>query len=374
MRGTLQQRSPGSWRLRVEATADPETGRRRFVTKTFRGNKRSAENELAQLVADVSGGRVDPGSQTFGYLVERWLDHVGPSMSPLTVTNYRSLLARHISPAIGTRLLRKLTTADLDALYRAMRDKGLSPGYVRKAHTIASAALTQAVKWKWIAANPARDASPGRTPRPLNRAPQPEVVQRALAYVAEADVEFYAFLHLEVMTGGRRGEVCALRWSDIDLARRTCRFWQAAIAIPRVGVVVKATKTEDERTVALAVSTVQALREHRRRQRERLLACGAHMEDDDFVFPSRLDGRRPLRPDSVSHRWLRLRRNVPGAAAVRFHDLRHHAATQLIAAGVDHRTVMGRMGWSSLRTVDRYAAFVEQNDRAAADVLEKVLG
>ena len=374
VRGTLQQRTPGSWRLRVEAPADPTTGRRRYVTKTVRGTKRVAENELAQLVAHVTGGHVSAERRTFADLVDAWLEHAGPGMSPLTVATYRSVLNVHVLPALGAKTLRDVNTEALDALYRTMRSKNLSVGYIRKAHTICSAALTQAVRWRWIAKNPASDATPGTTPRPLNRAPKSDVVQRCLTYVAEHDPEFYAFVHLEVMTGARRGEICALRWEDLDLDRRRCRFWRAVISIPGAGPIVKATKTEDERTVTLSPSTITALREHRRRQRERLMACGAHMEDDDFVFPSRLDGRRPMRPDSVSHRWLRHRRHVPGAAGIRFHDLRHHAATQLISEGVDHRTVMGRMGWSSLRTVDRYAAFVEAKDRAAADILERVMG
>lgn len=372
MRGYLTQRSKGSWRLVVDAGTDPETGKRRQVTKTVRGTKRFAEGELAQLITEVAGGRHAAGDMTFRTLVARWLANVETDLSELTVEKYESVLRLHVLPVIGDRLVRKLRAGDLDEVYALMRSKGKSPAYVRKAHTICSGALAQAVRWELIAANPATNARPGKLPRAKNRAPKTSVVQELLAAVEKHDPEFFAFVQLDALTGGRRGEVCALRWRDVDLEARTVTF-QAGVVTTKGKLTVKSTKTDEDRTLTIPRSTVKVLKAHRRLLRERLLACGIALADDSFVFPATIDATRPVRPDVISHRWLRIRKTVAGGGPVRLHDLRHHAATQLIAEGTNPRTVMARMGWTSSRTLDRYTAAVDEKDVEAADRLEQRL-
>lgn len=369
MRGYLTQRSKGSWRLVVDAGTDPETGKRRQVTKTVRMTKRQAEDELAQFITEVAGGRHAAGDMTFRTLVTRWLANVETDLSESTVEKYESVLRLYILPVLGDRLVRKLRAGDLDEVYAAMKKKGKSPAYVRKAHTICSGALAQAVRWELIAANPAANARPGKLPRAKNRAPKTDVVQRLLEAVQKCDPEFYAYVQLDVLTGGRRGEVCALRWCDLDLEARTITF-RAGVVATKGKLILKGTKTDDDRTITIPRTTVKVLKAHRRLLRERLLACGIPLADDSFVFPATIDASRPVRPDVISHRWLRIRRTVPGGEPVRLHDLRHHAATQLIAEGTNPRTVMARMGWTSSRTLDRYTASVDEKDVEAADRLE----
>ncbi len=140
-----------------------------------------------------------------------------------------------------------------------------------------------------------------------------------------------------------------------------------------MGVAEKSTKTDRDRRVALDEIGVLALREHRGRQLAWAALAGASIADDAFVFSPELDGSRPYRPDSVTCFFTGLR-NVCGLQTVRFHDLRHFTATQLIGANVDIRTVAGRLGHSDPSVTLRvYSHVIEERDRAAAAVLGNLL-
>jgi hypothetical protein len=166
----------------------------------------------------------------------------------------------------------------------------------------------------------------------------PEEVSRLLETAYEADPDFAVLLWLAATTGARRGELCALRWGSVDLEAAELlilrNLFQAAGRL-----VEKDTKT---RRLALSEDSVALLEEHRRRCVERAAACGARLSDDAYVFSFDPAGRQPMHPDSVTHRFSRLARRL--GLRTRLHDLRHYAATQLIAGGVDLRTVSGRIG------------------------------
>src|SRR4030095_9144657 len=148
-------------------------------------------------------------------------------------------------------------------------------------------------------------------------------------------------LWLAATTGARRGELCALRWGNVDLEAGELlilrNLFQAAGRL-----VEKDTKTHAARRLALSEDSVALLDEHRRRCFERAAACGARLCDDAYVFSFDPAGRQPMHPDSVTHRFSRLAKQL--GLRTRLHDLRHYAATQLIAGGVDLRTVSGRIG------------------------------
>ena len=167
--------------------------------------------------------------------------------------------------------------------------------------------------------------------------------------------------------------MCALRWSDVDLDRGKVRFWRSATAVAVAGAILKTTKIDDERTVTLAPSTVAALRELRRQQRERLLAFGTDMRPDDFLFPSRLDGNKATRPDSITHRWVRTAATSPAPRPSAFTTF---VTTPPHPIHRRRRRPPHRPGPHVLVEpphLDRYAAFVEEKDRDAADVMERLL-
>lgn len=174
-------------------------------------------------------------------------------------------------------------------------------------------------------------------------------------------------------TGARRGEVCGLRWSDINLDQQTIRIERSVSATCASGLVIKATKTGRVRRVSITTQAKDALLQHRSRAQQTAADNRRFVDPADLVLTNDPTCQRPWRPELVTRRWERLRANA-GMPVVRLHDLRHFVATELLTAGIDVRTVANRLGHArTSTTMDIYWGFPAR-DRDAADHLQRVLG
>jgi integrase len=240
--------------------------------------------------------------------------------------------------------------------------------------TSSCAAFEQAIKWGLIAVNPADAATPPSLPPGRITPPQPAALAEAMRLVDEYDLDFAMYVRLAATTGARRSQLIALRWSDIDLDGETITFARAiGHGGTDVGLVERGTKTGLIWKVALADATTGRLVDYRDLCRERAAAVHTTLAKNGFVFALEPDGSASWRPDGATRRWGRLRTKA-GLDDVRLHDLRHFVATQLLGAGVDPRTVAGRVGHlNPAITMTVYAHFLPEKDRAAADFLDGLL-
>ena len=378
MKGYMRQRG-ASWELRVYLGRDPVTGKKRYATKTVRGGKRAAQSALASMITEAERGATVRTTSTVGELLDAWFEFASPDFSPKTVKETRGYIDRSLMPALGSQRLAKLKPADLDSFYRRLLASGgvggrpLAPATVRRIHGILRRALNQGVKWGWLGINPATATTPPRVPAPDITPPSAEAMGRVLRRAATESPDLHCYLMLAAATGARRSELIALRWSDVDLDRATLAIERAIVSGPD-GLVEKDTKTHSARRVSLDARTVAVLREHLDRVSGRAVACRVELAGRSFVFSNAADAGESWFPDSVTRSFKRLcvREEVPG---VRLHDLRHFVATQLLSAGVDVRTVAGRLGHrNAATTLNVYAHFLEQTDRDAADIMGGVLG
>jgi integrase len=216
---------------------------------------------------------------------------------------------------------------------------------------------------------------PDRTPQPAKarRKAPPDSVLRELLDNAEDDDACY--LRLAAISSARRGQLVALRWSDLDRAAGAVLFTRAHARV-KGGIAVKTTKADVEYCIALDPVTVESLRDHRKRCIERALAAGTSLRPDAFVFakPSAVDGSAAWTPAAASRAFARLRAKLPGAEGVRAHDPRHWLATSMFADGYDPVTVAGRGGWSSpVFPMSVYGHFAPARDQAAAASLAQRL-
>lgn len=293
-------------------------------------------------------------------------------LSPTTIRNYKSQVEHTIRPRLGKVLLSRLTPKHLDDLYGAMEDGGSSSKSIRNVHAIISAALHHGVRWGWVRASVADLAKPPRVPQRRVKAPSVEVVQRIIEEAEDRDPRLSPLLKLAAMTGMRRGELCALRWTDIDLEAGVIEVARSLVVVPG-GLAEKSTKTDRARRVALDPVAVALLTEHREMCEENVKEAGGTLGDDAFVFSPFVEATTPFRPDNVTSFFTRVRDAVE-APTVRLHDLRHFTATQLIAAGVDVRTVAERLGHSDASlTLRVYAHVIQERDQAAAAIMGKIL-
>ena len=377
--GSIRQRGKQSWEIRAFAGKDAVTGKKRYVARTIRGNRREAEVALGRLLAETEDGQHAVRAGTVGDLCERWYAHASPDLSPAVAVEYRRLLDKRILPRWGEVPLRRLRTADLDQWYGELRRSGgpggkpLAPNTVTRSHAVLRRALAQGVKWGWLTVNPAANASPPRARKQQLDLPDPGDVARLIEAAAKVNPSLPAYFRLAAATGARRGELCALRWKHVDLEKRRLTI---ARSIVEVGgrVIEKDTKTHQVRKVTLDEETAAVLASHRAVCEELAVKCGATVSANSFLFSHEVDFSKPWRPNYATLAFGRLRDDL-GLEGVKLHHLRHFSATQLLSLGIDVRTVSGRLGHANASTtLYFYAQFLQAADQRAADALGELLG
>lgn len=378
MKGFMRQRG-GAWELRVFLGVDPVSGKKRYASRTVRGGKREAQRVLAQMVVEAGGGQIASTASTVGELLDAWLAQASRDFSPKTVLETRGFIERSIKPALGAVPLNKLRTAEIDRFYLRLQGPGggrsgrpLAPGTVRRIHGILRRALEQGMRWGWLGVNPAAQASPPRVPKSNISPPGPNDVAKLFALALQRDPEFALFIILAAGTGARRSELLALRWTDVNLDTALLTIGRGLVVGPD-GLVEKDTKTHAVRRISLDPTTIKHLHAHRIRVDERARLCGVRMEPDGYLLSGDVTGTDTWRPDSTSRSFRRLCAQA-GFTGIRLHDLRHYVATRLLSAGVDVRTVAGRLGHrNAATTLNVYAQFVPESDRDAANLLGRML-
>lgn len=241
---------------------------------------------------------------------------------------------------------------------------------VRQIHSIISGALSAAVRWDWIATNPARIAQRPRQKPPQPDPPSPAEAARLLEAAFAMDEDWGTLVWLAMTTGIRRGEICALTWSRINLEEAIVEIRRSYTLRRGVGK-EKDTKTHQMRRIALDTETTVLLKEHKDRCRQRLAELGLALTGDMYVFSGvhNIDPTKPYSPHAVSSRYSDMADRL--GINTHIHALRHYSATELLTAGIDLRTVAGRLGHGGggATTLRVYAAWVAASDRKAAEVL-----
>jgi integrase len=365
--GTISQRGENRSRLQVTPEPDPLTGPRRRLSETIIGTRRDADRALQHLI-DKAGARLASETNTVATLLDAFMNTA--TLAATTRADWQSLLDRHVIDDIGTIPLNRLRARDCDEFYARLRAIGLGPSRVRCAHVVLHRAVAQAVRWGWLTHNVVTAATRPEVPRVNIRPPDAAQVRAAVTYFETNHRTFACWLHVALATGARRGEVCALRWSDIDLDARTVRIERSVAVMKGTGVSFKTTKTGNVRLVTLTTQAIEALREHRAHVEANR---GARVGTDEQIFTDDPTGCRPWNPNLVTARWTRHRKRFD-LDHVRVHDLRHFVATELLTAGIDIRTVANRLGHArTSTTLDIYWAWVPAQDQLAAHHLETVL-
>lgn len=394
-RGSVEQLPSGALRVAVYTGFDPVTGKRHYLREIVPAGPSAdaeAERVMRRLATQVDERRNPRTSATVAQLLDRYLEALDVGYS--THRMYTRYLELHVRPFIGHMKAGAVDSEVLDSLYREMRRcrihcttrKGidhrtprehecdercrthgclpLSSTTVRHVHFVLNAAFEKGVRWRWLSVNPVEFASP---PPPKSPDPRPPSAEEA-ARIVDAAWEWPdwgALVWLTMTTGARRGELCGLRWSDVDLPSGVLTYRSAVAQYGRRRE-LKDTKTHQQRRVTLDPETVLVMTEHWGRCQDRAAAAGVPLAQDAFVFSRLPGGRAHLVPSSVSQRYARLVGRLD--IDTHLHSLRHYSATELIAAGVDVRTVAGRLGHSGggVTTLRVYAAWLAEADQRAA--------
>jgi integrase len=307
--------------------------------------------------------------------LRNWLDGA-THLTPKTLERYRELAEQQIIPHLGTVLLQRLRPAQIQRWHGVLRQQGgeggraLSARTVGHAHRVLHAALARAANAEIVGRNVAAVVHPPRVEPGEIQILAPPQMAEVLARLQEHVLAPLVVLALG--TGMRRGEVCGLRWGDVDLDGALLRV-ERSLEETKAGLRLKPPKSRHgRRTIALPAAAAEALRAHRRRQAEQRLALGLGRPGAaDWVF-GRADGS-PRSPDNLSRDWRRAVKALD-LPPVRFHALRHAHASALIAAGVDVLTISRRLGHGTPAfTLTVYGHLLANSDAAAARAIEAAL-
>lgn len=335
-------------------------GKRRQIWRRVEGTRRDALRVLRQAMAEVEAGKVPPkGRNTVEDHLGKWLEWVKDRVQPRTYESYEEICRLHLVPALGKHQLAKLTVYQIEA-HLAEKRKNLSARSVQYQFRVLSMALKTAVRWKLLSSNPCQDITPPPVKRAEARTLDAASAARLLSEAASTGL--YLPILLAVSTGMRRGEICALKWGDIDLAGGVITVRQAAktrhkdnnpewyLGTPKAGKVAG---------VALPPSVVTILRETR-----------GNAKESDFVTPTSEGGMLP--PTRLTSAFRRLVKRLD--LDITFHGLRHSHSTILLAAGVDLKTISEQLRHGGIGiTMDIYGHVLPTTRQEAARRFDEAL-
>lgn len=373
--GNLTQTRPGVWRLRVPAGRHPVTDKPRQMSRTFKGNRRDAEQALRKLQREVESiASVDGARKPFADLLVEWQTHRSPRWSPKQAAVVDYQVRKWLVPHLGQTPVGRLTARDVDRFMDTAAGGGLRAKSIRNLHGMISAALTQAEKWGYVERNVARQATP--PPNDTEEVvPASAEEFRVILDAAEArHPALAAFIFILGTTGARRGEICGLRWVDVDWDAG-CLTIARSVTRARGQTTVKKPKTRSSRRrISIDPATLAVLRIVHERAAALAGEHGAELDPEEFVFPGALDGSVPWNPDDVTRQFATLVRPL-GLGHLHPHSCRHMAATYQLGQGIDITTVSKRLGHSQVGiTVNLYGHLLEVTDRKAANMMGELLG
>ncbi len=285
----------------------------------------------------------EDSNMTLGEWLDRWInEYMIFTIRESTLDSYKTMIKNQIKPYLGDRPLSALTTQELQKFYNTVKKKGrvkpdkrhgteLADSMVRGIHMMLHEALDMAVRSRLIVQNP----TDGTVIPKLNRPPMKILNEEQLDRFMEAiraEPLWYDLFYTEITTGLRRGEICGLKWCDLDEESGTLKICRSIHSVPGGALEVGNPKTEKgTRTILLPPSTLHVLKERRKTALT------------EWIFPSLLELEKPTAPSAAYHR-LKVILKDAGLPDIRFHDLRHTFATHAMRSGVDAKTLSGILG------------------------------
>lgn len=366
--GSIRKRKDGRWEGRYTAGYDPSTGKR-IIKNVLGKTQAEVKEKLHSALEEIKGIDV---ARAEDYTVATWLHtwydlYAQPNIRLATANRYELYINCYIVPYIGSIKLTKLTSRDLQKLYKDLTthgrirpskkgNEGLSSTTARGVHLMLHAALERAVKERLILRNPTDDCIAPKVRKVEMNILKPEDIS---AYLAAAEKHnALPMFYLELVSGLRKGELVALRWDDLDVRNRTVSVSKQYIRNPNGEVILSRPKTETSvRRVSIPQEAVDLLlQEH------------AKHPDNPYMFPSGSTGEMYY-PDSV----VKLHKTIlkdAGLPYIRFHDLRHTFATMALQNGVDVKTVSSMLGhYDAGFTLRTYTHATRQKQDEAAQTM-----
>ena len=370
--GTIRKRSDGRWEARI-IIGHKNDGSPMYKS-AFAKTQKSALKQLHQLLdlyRDVD--LTEECRMTLGEWMDKWMDeYMIFTIKENTIKGYRSQIDHQIKPFIGHKQLASLTTADIQKFYNKIKKEGrvhphpihghvLSDSMVRKIHMMLHEAMEVAVRERYIVRNPTDNTTIPKKTTTEKQVLDDSQLNRFLEAI-QGEPYWHDFFYVEVMTGLRRGEICGIKWSDIDFNEGTLCIKRSVSTKEGGGVSIGETKTDaGVRTIIMPPSVATLL------WKKRSDAI------NEWVFPHYTTPSDPLHPSSAYKKLKTLLKRLE-LPLLRFHDLRHTFATQATDGGVDPKTLAGILGHTDASfTLDTYTHVTSDMQRGASAIVNNMM-
>ena len=370
--GTIRKRSDGRWEARI-IIGHKNDGSPMYKS-AFAKTQKSALKQLHQLLdlyRDVD--LTEECRMTLGEWMDKWMDeYMIFTIKENTIKGYRSQIDHQIKPFIGHKQLASLTTADIQKFYNKIKKEGrvhphpihghvLSDSMVRKIHMMLHEAMEVAVRERYIVRNPTDNTTIPKKTTTEKQVLNDSQLNRFLEAI-QGEPYWHDFFYVEVMTGLRRGEICGIKWSDIDFNEGTLCIKRSVSTKEGGGVSIGETKTDaGVRTIIMPPSVATLL------WKKRSDAI------NEWVFPHYTNPSDPLHPSSAYKKLKTLLKRLE-LPLLRFHDLRHTFATQATDGGVDPKTLAGILGHTDASfTLDTYTHVTSDMQRGASAIVNNMM-
>lgn len=365
MRGHIRRRGD-KWCAVVFVGRDPQ-GRRRYQWTTH-PTRQLAEEHLADAIGSALAGRPYPSRRMrLAPFLQRWMAGRTPQLRRSTVFSYQWAIDKHILPALGNLYLTDIGPEQVRTLIEQL-SKTLSPWSIHKTYAIVRRALEDAMELGLVPANPAARV---RYPKPSQRPVRVWDLEQVRLFLAAArrHCEYWLLFKVAIWTGMRIGEVLGLQWADIDWTRRLIQVQRSLGYNAKDGLHFELPKTvSGRRAIAMPAGILKELRSWREQQ----------IRDMNPLLQSTLifcqpDGS-PHFPTVISDYHFHRIAHLAGVPPIRFHDLRHTHASQLLAVGASIKVVQERLGHARASfTLETYAHLLPTIQADAAAALERRL-
>lgn len=359
--GTIYQRENGLW----AAQFTMPDGSRRSVSGKRQQDVRDKLNELKREAEKFQS--LKNQGQTVGEFVDGWIEMIEHTIRPRTYHTYQSYMRNHIEPLRDIPIAR-LTVKQVQDLYTAKLKSGLSSTTVRHLHAILHKALEKAVRLEVVTKNVCDDVDPPRMAEHTYVTLSPEQAQ---AFMNSAKgTRWEALYIMAITTGMREGELFAQKWKNLDWERGTIQVLETLHFYDSDVHFAKPKTKKSIRTVYLSRFTLNALKRHQELQEKEKEHLGDAWDDSyDLIFPNTIG--RPMHFSDFIVRTFKADLKKANVPDMRFHDLRHTAATLLLMAGVNPKVVCEMLGHSSITiTLQLYSHVTPIMHMQAADEMD----
>ncbi|EFH90683.1 tyrosine-type recombinase/integrase [Ktedonobacter racemifer] len=349
-----------------------EGGKKKYF---YGSTRKEVQDKVRAALNEKERGTLATGPNPLlkDYLPE-WLETVckPPYRAPSTYLHYRSAMKKHIIPEIGHLKIRNLTPRHIQELYAKKIRDGAKPPTIKLMHEVLSGSLNSALQWEMVSKNVASQVT---VPKGVQReiVPLTEEQARVLLEIARGH-RLEGMILLAVTTGLRRGEITALKWSDIDFDARLLFIKHTVSHVAFMGYVEKEPKTRaGKRTIHLPEAVIQTLQQHYSEQKAKAEEMGLSLSEwnpKGLVFLSKL--RSYMHSPQTLKEFHQIVAQA-GLPKMRFHDLRHSAATILLAKGVHPKVVQELLGHSSIAmTMNIYSHVMPSMRKEVASIMDTI--